>query len=104
MAIVYGYDVAAEDDTFVQLAKKAMRSLSDATLYPNSDILNEFKFLTWLPSYKKAMLKAWKNGVAMGEVPFNWAKKAVVRRFHHPILNNILIRALSQKERLMTRS
>jgi len=78
MSIIYGYDVSAHDDTFVELAKKAMRSVSDATFYPMSDVLNEFKILTWLPSYKKAMQTAKTNGDAMGDVPFNWVKRAMV--------------------------
>jgi len=81
MSMVYGYEVLSEDDPFIVLANEALRTVSSATCYPGSDILNEFSLLVNLPSwmpFSKHLRRTQRLSHDVREVPFAGAKEALV--------------------------
>jgi len=80
MDALYGYDVAPHHDPFVALVHNAMRTLSDTTSYPGSDVFNELplqRLPDWVP-FKKLLIETARLSANLGGIPFRTVQKEMV--------------------------
>jgi hypothetical protein len=83
MSITYDYEVASSGDPYVDLAEGVVCDLSDATIYPGSDVINTIPILPYLPSwlpFQKRLAKTRATAYALRSTPFEKAREALVRK------------------------
>ena len=84
MQIVYGLEIAEENDQYMTIAEKCVEIFTDITV-PGRYIVEAFPFLQYLPSwlpgakFKRDAVK-WKESVDdLRYVPYRAAKRDIVR-------------------------
>ncbi|KZT22705.1 cytochrome P450 [Neolentinus lepideus HHB14362 ss-1] len=80
MSIVYDYDVAPQNDRFVDIAEKAMEMLNNST-FPGAALVNVLPFLQYLPAwlpgmgFKRYARRSEKLVTQMRNEPFEYVKE-----------------------------